>query len=281
MFNLLKKKLYMILAMVFCILSVVLTFNYVIIERTIRNDYIKKVEDMARKHIEDFNVKMDYVENITSVFLNNLQLKYGGNIPFDNYFNIEVSNIKIYSNDIDGVGIFLDDGRKVVSKSMYLQYQDIFFEKIREDISSFWYIETQNNGEEQKLYFVMPFKQGENIGYVIADAGKLRKNFNPDGVFMKQSSISLENEYGRFIVYDEGNNNKINISKRLDNGINMKVSVQDTALKKRLRIALLAIIGFGLIVMFIAVIAARNIINSIISEMEKLKQEIDTYASQK
>lgn len=281
MFNLLKKKLYMILAMVFCILSVVLTFNYVIIERTIRNDYIKKVEDMARKHIEDFNVKMDYVENITSVFLNNLQLKYGGNIPFDNYFNIEVSNIKIYSNDIDGVGIFLDDGRKVVSKSMYLQYQDIFFEKIREDISSFWYIETQNNGEEQKLYFVMPFKQGENIGYVIADAGKLRKNFNPDGVFMKQSLISLENEYGRFIVYDEGNNNKINISKRLDNGINMKVSVQDTALKKRLRIALLAIIGFGLIVMFIAVIAARNIINSIISEMEKLKQEIDTYASQK
>lgn len=281
MFNLLKKKLYMILAMVFCILSVVLTFNYVIIERTIRNDYIKKVEDMARKHIEDFNVKMDYVENITSVFLNNLQLKYGGNIPFDNYFNIEVSNIKIYSNDIDGVGIFLDDGRKVVSKSMYLQYQDIFFEKIREDISSFWYIETQNNGEEQKLYFVMPFKQGENIGYVIADAGKLRKNFNPDGVFMKQSLISLENEYGRFIVYDEGNNNKINISKRLDNGINMKVSLQDTALKKRLRIALLAIIGFGLIVMFIAVIAARNIINSIISEMEKLKQEIDTYASQK
>ena len=54
MFNLLKKKLYMILAMVFCILSVVLTFNYVIIEKTIRNDYIKKAEDIARKHIEDF-----------------------------------------------------------------------------------------------------------------------------------------------------------------------------------------------------------------------------------
>ncbi|MDD6735644.1 MAG: hypothetical protein PUE13_04950 [Clostridiales bacterium] len=280
MFNLLKKKLYMILAIVFCILSVVLTFNYVIIERTMRNDYIKKVEDIARKHIEDFNVKMDYVENITSVFLNNLQLKYGGNIPFDN-FNIEVSSIKIYSNDIDGVGIFLDDGRKVVSKSMYLQYQEIFFEKIREDISSFWYIETQNNGEEQKLYFVMPFKHGENIGYVIADAGKLRKNFSPDGVFMKQSLISLENEYGRFIIYDEGNNNKINISKQLDNGINVKVFVQDAALKNRLRIALIAIICFGLLVMFIAVIAARNIINSIISEMEKLKQEIDTYASQK
>lgn len=280
MFNLLKKKLYMILAMVFCILSVVLTFNYVIIEKTIRNDYIKKAEDIARKHIEDFNVKMDYVENITSVFLNNLQLKYGGNIPFDN-FNIEVSNIKIYSNDIDGIGIFFDNGRKIVSESVYLQYQQTFFEKIREDISSFWYIETENNRKEQKLFFVMPFKQGDNLGYVIADAGKLRKNFNPDGVFMKQSLISLENEYGRFIIYDEGNNNKINISKRLDNGINMKVLVQDAALKNRLRIALIAIIGFGLLVMFLAVIVARNIINSIISEMEKLKQEIDTYASQK
>ena len=280
MFNLLKKKLYMILAMVFCILSVVLTFNYVIIEKTIRNDYIKKAEDIARKHIEDFNVKMDYVENITSVFLNNLQLKYGGNIPFDN-FNIEVSNIKIYSNDIDGIGIFFDNGRKIVSESVYLQYQQTFFEKIREDMSSFWYIETENDGKEQKLYFVMPFKQGDNLGYVIADAGKLRKNFNPDGVFMKQSLISLENEYGKFIIYDEGNNNKINIAKRLDNGINMKVLVQDAALKNRLRIALIAIIGFGLLVMFIAVIAARNIINSIISEMEKLKQEIDTYASQK
>ena len=280
MFNLLKKKLYMILAMVFCILSVVLTFNYVIIEKTIRNDYIKKAEDIARKHIEDFNVKMDYAENITSVFLNNLQLKYGGNIPFDN-FNIEVSNIKIYSNDIDGIGIFFDNGRKIVSESVYLQYQQTFFEKIREDMSSFWYIETENDGKEQKLYFVMPFKQGDNLGYVIADAGKLRKNFNPDGVFMKQSLISLENEYGKFIIYDEGNNNKINISKRLDNGINMKVLVQDAALKNRLRIALIAIIGFGLLVMFIAVIAARNIINSIISEMEKLKQEIDTYASQK
>lgn len=57
----------------------------------------------------------------------------------------------------------------------------------------------------------------------------------------------------------------------------MSVYVQASALTDRLIAVRIFIACFGLFVMLIAVAVTKHTVNCIISEMEKLKQEIDTY----
>lgn len=283
MFKLLKKRFYAILLVIILMLSMMMFYSYHIVEKAFREDYTSKIQDISEKTIADFKIKSEYIEYITRFFVDRISEGNNRDVTVSEYnFNVNVNSIKVYSEDIAGMGIFLNSGKRMVSSSSYLQYEDEFVEVLSGENKACWVV--PKKGNNKNLFYVMELDKSEYQGFVIADASHLKENLIIDNIFLEKSFIRLKSGNEEFYLTKENEvkkNSGIHIKEQIRPGLLMLTDVPSDEVDSMLgRIKLLMILFTVFFMVFAAVIVHR-VVNHIIRELEMLKNKIDGFAEQK
>ena len=286
MFRLLKRRFYSVVLVIGALVLVILISAYMSIDRALVNDYWVKTEDIANKTINDFKVKTDYVETMSLLFIENLLAKTDNNGEVAEYdFNSDVSKIKIYNGDIDGLGIFWDDGRQSLSGSLYMKYISELKDTINREKKTCWVIVDRNGSEEDGYLFLLtPVTNLKNMqsGFALVDATSIKRNVAKDNLFLKDAVIHFEAN-GKKLLLTSGKTGKDDmvVKSEFQNGLKMVVDFPMNELKNQLMRVKMYICLFGILFIGLAIFAVHGMVNGIVKELEMLKNEIDEFALSK
>ena len=286
MFRLLKRRFYSVVLVIGALVLVILISAYMSIDRALVNDYSVKTEDIANKTINDFKVKTDYVETMSLLFIENLLAKTDNNGEVAEYdFNSDVSKIKIYNGDIDGLGIFWDDGRQSLSGSLYMKYISELKDTINREKKTCWVIVDRNGSEEDGYLFLLtPVTNLKNMqsGFALVDATSIKRNVAKDNLFLKDAVIHFEAN-GKKLLLTSGKTGKDDmvVKSEFQNGLKMVVDFPMNELKNQLMRVKMYIYLFGILFIGLAIFAVQGMVNGIVKELEMLKNEIDEFALSK
>ena len=286
MFRLLKRRFYSVVLVIGALVLVILISAYMSIDRALVNDYSAKTEDIANKTINDFKVKTDYVETMSLLFIENLLAKTDNNGEVAEYdFNSDVSKIKIYNGDIDGLGIFWDDGRQSLSGSLYMKYISELKDTINREKKTCWVIVERNGSEEDGYLFLLtPVMNLKNMqsGFALVDATSIKRNVAKDNLFLKDAVIHFEAN-GKKLLLTSGKTGKDDmvVKSEFQNGLKMVVDFPMNELKNQLMRVKMYICLFGILFIGLAIFAVQGMVNGIVKELEMLKNEIDEFALSK
>ncbi len=286
MFRLLKRRFYSVVLVIGALVLVILISAYMSIDRALVNDYSVKTEDIANKTINDFKVKTDYVETMSLLFIENLLAKTDNNGEVAEYdFNSDVSKIKIYNGDIDGLGIFWDDGRQSLSGSLYMKYISELKDTINREKKTCWVIVDRNGSEEDGYLFLLtPVTNLKNMqsGFALVDATSIKRNVAKDNLFLKDAVIHFEAN-GKKLLLTSGKTGKDDmvVKSEFQNGLKMVVDFPMNELKNQLMRVKMYICLFGILFIGLAIFAVHGMVNGIVKELEMLKNEIDEFALSK
>ncbi len=286
MFRLLKRRFYSVVLVIGALVLVILISAYMSIDRALVNDYSVKTEDIANKTINDFKVKTDYVETMSLLFIENLLAKTDNNGEVAEYdFNSDVSKIKIYNGDIDGLGIFWDDGRQSLSGSLYMKYISELKDTINREKKTCWVIVDRNGSEEDGYLFLLtPVTNLKNMqsGFALVDATSIKRNVAKDNLFLKDAVIHFEAN-GKKLLLTSGKTGKDDmvVKSEFQNGLKMVVDFPMNELKNQLMRVKMYICFFGILFIGLAIFAVHGMVNGIVKELEMLKNEIDEFALSK
>ncbi len=286
MFRLLKRRFYSVVLVIGALVLVILISAYMSIDRALVNDYSVKTEDIANKTINDFKVKTDYVETMSLLFIENLLAKTDNNGEVAEYdFNSDVSKIKIYNGDIDGLGIFWDDGRQSLSGSLYMKYISELKDTINREKKTCWVIVERNGSEEDGYLFLLtPVTNLKNMqsGFALVDATSIKRNVAKDNLFLKDAVIHFEAN-GKKLLLTSGKTGKDDmvVKSEFQNGLKMVVDFPMNELKNQLMRVKMYICLFGILFIGLAIFAVQGMVNGIVKELEMLKNEIDEFALSK
>lgn len=286
MFRLLKRRFYSVVLVIGALVLVILISAYMSIDRALVNDYSVKTEDIANKTINDFKVKTDYVETMSLLFIENLLAKTDNNGEVAEYdFNSDVSKIKIYNGDIDGLGIFWDDGRQSLSGSLYMKYISELKDTINREKKTCWVIVDRNGSEDDGYLFLLtPVTNLKNMqsGFALVDATSIKRNVAKDNLFLKDAVIHFEAN-GKKLLLTSGKTGKDDmvVKSEFQNGLKMVVDFPMNELKNQLMRVKMYICLFGILFIGLAIFAVHGMVNGIVKELEMLKNEIDEFALSK
>lgn len=286
MFRLLKRRFYSVVLVIGALVLVILISAYMSIDRALVNDYSVKTEDIANKTINDFKVKTDYVETMSLLFIENLLAKTDNNGEVAEYdFNSDVSKIKIYNGDIDGLGIFWDDGRQSLSGSLYMKYISELKDTINREKKTCWVIVDRNGSEEDGYLFLLtPVTNLKNMqsGFALVDATSIKRNVAKDNLFLKDAVIHFEAN-GKKLLLTSGKTGRDDmvVKSEFQNGLKMVVDFPMNELKNQLMRVKMYICLFGILFIGLAIFAVHGMVNGIVKELEMLKNEIDEFALSK
>ena len=286
MFRLLKRRFYSVVLVIGALVLVILISAYMSIDRALVNDYSAKTEDIANKTINDFKVKTDYVETMSLLFIENLLAKTDNNGEVAEYdFNSDVSKIKIDNGDIDGLGIFWDDGRQSLSGSLYMKYISELKDTINREKKTCWVIVERNGSEEDGYLFLLtPVMNLKNMqsGFALVDATSIKRNVAKDNLFLKDAVIHFEAN-GKKLLLTSGKTGKDDmvVKSEFQNGLKMVVDFPMNELKNQLMRVKMYICLFGILFIGLAIFAVQGMVNGIVKELEMLKNEIDEFALSK
>ena len=286
MFRLLKRRFYSVVLVIGALVLVILISAYMSIDRALVNDYSVKTEDIANKTINDFKVKTDYVETMSLLFIENLLAKTDNNGEVAEYdFNSDVSKIKIYNGDIDGLGIFWDDGRQSLSGSLYMKYINELKDTINREKKTCWVIVDRNGSEEDGYLFLLtPVTNLKNMqsGFALVDATSIKRNVAKDNLFLKDAVIHFEAN-GKKLSLTSGRTGEDDmvVKSEFQNGLKMVMDFPMTELKNQLTRVKMYICLFGILFIGLAIFAVHGMVNGIVKELEMLKNEIDEFTLSK
>lgn len=283
----LKRRFYLILVVIAALLSVILVSAYMVINRALVSDYSAKTEDIARKTINDFRIKADYVEYMSLLFIDDLLAR--SEVPpeaAEYEFNADVSNIKVYNSDIDGLGIFWEDGSSSVSETMYLQYVSRLEDIIKKNNETTWVIVKEVSGEKGYLFLITPVRRDKKTGFALVDATSLKNGLVQDNLFLKDAHIIFSDGAERLSITDSDagckrDRDTLIIDEKIRDSLTLIMEFPMTEVSAQLFKVKIYMLLFGFFFISLAVLAVWRMVNRIVGELEALKFEMDEYASGK
>lgn len=285
MFWRLKRRFYSVLLVIAVLLAVILVSAYLIIEKALVSDYSMKTEDIARKITNDFQIKTDYAEYISLLFIDNLMAKTDNNGEFAEYdFNADVNKIRIYNSDIDGLGLFWDNGNRSLSSSKYLQYVPELKEVIKKENKTCWVIVKERKGEKGYLFLLTPVENEKNLqtGFALVEVTALKKSISEDNLFLKDAYIYFDASGETLdIIGGEKKKSDLVIEQQIQDSLKLVMHFPMSEVKNQLNRVKLYICLFGVVFICLSVFVVYRMVEKIVSELEFLKNEIDGYASEK
>ena len=220
------------------------------------------------------------------LFIDNMLAKTDINGEVAEYdFNSDVNKIKIYNSDIDGLGIFWDDGRQSLSGSVYMKYINELKDTINREKKTCWTIVNQDDdGDSGYLFLLTPVTNSKNMksGFALVDATSIKKDVVKDNLFLKDAVIYFKAD-GKKLALTSGKTYKDDmvVEREFNNGLKMIMDFPMTELKSQLVRVKKNICFFGIFFVGLAIIALHGMVNRIVRELETLKNEMDEYALSK
>lgn len=286
-FKLLKRKFYSVLIVIFILLIVIMVSAYLVIEKALVSDYTSKTADIARKTTNDFQIKTDYAEYIASIFINKLMEKTDENGRLrEEDFNADISKIKIYDSDIDGLGIFWDNGSYFVSATDYVRFSPELNEMIKKANKEKWVVlDFKENGGYIFLLIPINNKQNMQEGFALVDVSSLKKTYKAESLFFKDAITYLQTNGDRLYLSGEKLKNKsedgmLKIKEDIQSDLKIVMKFPMTEINERLFHVKIFLMLFGTVFAGLSVLVVHNMVRRITGELEILKNEIDTYAKE-
>lgn len=289
MFKLLRRKFNSVLLVIAILLCVIMVLTYFVIEKALVSDYTNKTNDVARKITKDLQIKTDYVEYISLFFIDKIMEKadnYGNVAEYD--FNNDVSKIKIYNSDIDGLGIFWDSGKSFLTNSLYFQYIPDAVEKLKGVDRNVWVAVNDEHNKSSYLFLLIPIQNPKNSqkGIVAVEATSLKKILKTDNLFLNDADIYFETAGDRFALLGSERSvvktkHNLCIDEKVQDSLKLVLNFPMKGLNEQLNSVKFYMILFSILFLILAAAVVRRMINKIVNELEILKKEIDDYASSK
>ena len=285
MFVQLRRKFYSVLIVILALVAVLMGSAYVVIENALVNDYTSKTADLARKVANDFRIKSDYAEDIALLFVGQLVEKTDQNGEIKNEeFQGNLNTIRIYDSDIDGLGIFWDNGRYMLSASAYFKYAQELRELSGNVGEKKWFVvsDGQNSGY---IFLILPIvnSKSQERGFAAVDVTPLKRIYDSENMFFQDAVAYLETDGNRLYLGGAGSryqedSSVMTQSEQLQDGFQIVMKLPMSEVEDRLRHVKLFLILFGVLCVGFAYVTVRHMVRRITFELETLKREIDTYA---
>lgn len=289
MFKMLKRKFYFVIIVIAVLLFAITVSAYFVIDKALTDDYTAKTNDIARKIINDFCIKTDYVESLACVFVEGISERtdHSGKV-FEEDFNTDVNKIKIYNSDIDGAGVFRNNGYKAVTDSWYLRAAPELCSIAKDADGNVWAALKNERENRTGLFLLLPLSNSETeqSGIVMLEVTSLKKGLKADNIFMQNTEVYFETPKDRlYVLKTENTDNKtesdICINEEIQSGLNLVVNISMRGLKDQLNKVKIYMIVFYLVFLLLASAVTHRTVRKIVSELTSLKNDIDDYALKK
>lgn len=289
MFRMLKKKFYFVIIVIAVLLFAITASAYFVIDKALTDDYTAKINDIARKIINDFRIKTDYIESIACFFEEGLNEKAdnSGTVLENNFYN-DVNNIKIYNSDIDGAGVFCNNGYKAVTDSRYLRAAPELMGMLEDGNEIVWAALKNESENTNGLFLLLPLSNfdGEQSGIVMLEVTSLKKELKADNIFLQNAEIYFDTPKDRMYILetenaDDKTGNNIYINEEIQTGLNLVVNISMKGLRDQLNKVKVYMIVFYLILLALAAVVIHRTVKKIANELTALKEDIDDYALSK
>ncbi|MDD6484757.1 MAG: hypothetical protein PUF72_09340 [Clostridiales bacterium] len=288
MFRMLQKKFYFVILVIAALLFAIMVSAYFVIDKALTDDYTAKINDITRKIINDFRIKTDYIESIACFFKDGLdEISDSSGTVFEKNFNTDVNKIKIYNSDIDGAGVFYNNGYKAVTDSRYLRAAPELFEMIGDKDEIVWVALNSENESTNSLFLLMPLENSEEekSGIIMLEVTSLKKGLKADNIFLQNTEIYFDTPKDRLYILETDNKDdkedNIYINEEIQSGLNLAVNISMRGLRAQMNKVKVYMIIFYLVFLMLAITAVHRTVQKIVNELTALKKDIDDYTLSK
>ncbi|MDD6762497.1 MAG: hypothetical protein PUD92_02470 [Clostridiales bacterium] len=289
MFKILKRKFYFVIIVIAVLLFAITVSAYFVIDKALTDDYTAKTNDIARKVINDFRIKTDYIESLACFFAEGLNDKTDhSGTAFEDAFKTDVNKIKIYNSDIDGAGVFRNNGYKAVTNSRYLRAEQELCGMLDNGDENVWAALKSDSGNTSNLFLLLPLNNDgtKQSGIVMLEVTSLKKGLKADNIFMQNTEVYFETAKDRLYILETDHAEKkrdknININEEIQPGLNMAVNISMRGLRDQLNKVKLYMIIFYFMFLMLAAVVVHRTVKKIVNDLTDLKKDIDDYALSK
>lgn len=288
MFRMLKRKFYIVIVVIAVLLFAITVSAYFVIDKALTDDYTAKTNDIARKIINDFRIKTDYIESLACFFAEGLNDKTDNSgTAFEDAFNTDVNKIKIYNSDIDGAGVFRNNGYKAVTNSRYLRAEQELCGMLDNGDENVWAALKNERGNTTNLFLLLPLNNAgaEQSDIVMLEVTSLKKGLKADNIFMQNTEVYFETPKDRLYVLEtdhaDDKTDKNVYIEEIQPGLNLAVNISMRGLREQLNKVKAYMIVFYLMFLMLAAAVVHRTVQKIVNELTDLKEDIDDYALSK